>query len=259
MPNDRERGTDPTATVGLLWGDTPRRTRGPKPSLSVAKVVHAAIVLADEEGLDAVTMRRVAQHLGVTTMAPYRYVPGKDELLALMVDTAVGEPPGFDDVAGDWRRGLTRWARRRLGVYRRHPWMLEVATDRHLMGPNETAWLDAGLGTLADLGLDEGEMVQFVLLVGNYVRGCAQTMVARGALAPDTPTPDGDRSTPSAALVARLSDPSRYPMVARAVSAGAFPPPGRDTDVFLHGLECILDGIEVTVQHAFVPGVGRVL
>lgn len=259
MTKDREVAPDPTATMRLLWGDAPRRTRGPKPSLTVAKIVHAAIVLADEEGLDAVTMRRVAEQLGVTTMALYRYVPGKGELLALMVDAAIGEPPGFADLAGDWRRGLERWARRMLGVFRRHPWALDVAADRWALGPNETAWLDAGLAALDELGLHEAEMLQLVLLVSNYVRGCAQTMVVRRAAERRTGIPDEEWWAQNAPLLERMADRTRYPMVSRIISAGVFATPEADTDMFQHGLERILDGIEVGVQNAFVPGVGREL
>ena len=82
---------DPRRSLDLLWGDAPRPSRGPKPGLDVATIVAAAIALADADGLDGLSMRRVAERLGVGTMSLYTYVPSKAELLDLMLDTVYGE------------------------------------------------------------------------------------------------------------------------------------------------------------------------
>src|SRR5689334_22149881 len=83
-------GGERARTADLLWGPRERPSRGPKPGLTRDGIVRAAIGVADAEGLAAVSMQRVAAEVGFTTMALYRYVPGKNELVALMVDSAVG-------------------------------------------------------------------------------------------------------------------------------------------------------------------------
>lgn len=83
--------TDPTRSLALLWRTSERTGRRGKHDLSVGRIVHAAIELADAEGVAALSMRRVAERLGVGTMSLYTYVPGKRELLDVMVDTVHGE------------------------------------------------------------------------------------------------------------------------------------------------------------------------
>src|SRR3984957_4776793 len=83
----------PPTALDLLWGTRDRPRRGPRPSLSLDRIVAAAISLADEEGLANLSMQRLAERLGCAKMALYRYVPGKSELVALMVDAALGDPP----------------------------------------------------------------------------------------------------------------------------------------------------------------------
>ncbi|GFJ93720.1 TetR/AcrR family transcriptional regulator [Phytohabitans rumicis] len=103
---------DPTEqlrrTIDLLWGEWARPARGPKPSLTLDRIVDAAIALADREGIDALSMRRVAAELGAGTMSLYRHVPGKAELLALMLDKVSDpgrRPPAWQVPAGEpwWR------------------------------------------------------------------------------------------------------------------------------------------------------------
>src|SRR5919199_6276160 len=99
------------AIVARAWGLQQPGTRGPRPGLSLERVVDAAIAVARTEGLAAVSMARVAATLGVSTMGLYRYVAGKNELLTLMVDRAWGVPPSpAGDADGGWREGVARWA-----------------------------------------------------------------------------------------------------------------------------------------------------
>src|SRR6266496_4469960 len=99
------------SSAELLWGQRERPSRGPKPGLSLDGIVRAAIKIADAEGLDAVSMQRVAAEFGFATMSLYRYVPGKSELIDLMIDTAIGPPPDLSVIPGGWRPKLTVWAR----------------------------------------------------------------------------------------------------------------------------------------------------
>ena len=107
-------------SLQLLWGRRERNERGPKRGLTVERIVTAAIELADAEGLDAASMRRVADRLGVGAMSLYRYVPGKTELLELMLDTIHGEDRA-EAPTGNWREQLAWLARRsraRIGAIR---------------------------------------------------------------------------------------------------------------------------------------------
>ncbi|GAB3574384.1 TetR/AcrR family transcriptional regulator [Amycolatopsis endophytica] len=102
---------DPKRSFELLWGLHEAPSRGPKARFTVEEVTRVAIRLADAAGLTAVSMRRVAEELGASTMSLYTYVPGKAELLDLMIDTVVGETARPDDVPGGWRGGLEHLAR----------------------------------------------------------------------------------------------------------------------------------------------------
>src|SRR5690606_6173183 len=119
-------------TVAVAWGVAEFPQRGPKRELSHEGIVDAAIEIADAEGLDAVTMQRVAASFGFTTMALYRYIASKDELHRLMLDAALRA----EDMAGiphdDWRVGLQAWAEVLADCYRRHPWILQLGVDAEL-------------------------------------------------------------------------------------------------------------------------------
>ena len=107
-------------TTEFLWGKRAQPTRGPKPGLSLDRIAAAAIEIADAEGLAAVSMQRVAADLGFTKMSLYRYLPGKADLVALMVERAIGEPPTVETRA--LRTGLKEWSQGLLAAYLRHPW-----------------------------------------------------------------------------------------------------------------------------------------
>jgi AcrR family transcriptional regulator len=156
----------------LAWGLRDTGSRGPKRGLTLDRIVAAGIKVAHTEGVGALSMARIAAELGVGTMSLYRYVAAKDELLLLMVDTALGAPP--PPASGeDWHAGLRRWA---LGVweaYRRQPWALRVPISGPPYGPNNVAWLDNALAALADIPLPEADKASTVLLVSGFVRNVA--------------------------------------------------------------------------------------
>jgi AcrR family transcriptional regulator len=141
-----ETGSDLPASVELLWGLRDRSRRGgPKPALSLDRIVSAAIELADAGGLAAVSMSRLADKLGFTTMSLYRYIASKEELLLLMIDASIGPPPQVDGSAG-WRERAEAWSRELLVFYRTHPWILEVPISGLPAGPRQLLWFDRGLG-----------------------------------------------------------------------------------------------------------------
>ena len=129
VPSARTGAGDPARTLQLLWRDPaaiPRR--GPRQGLTIDEVVAAAIALADAEGLDAVTMRRVAGQLGVVPMTLYTYVPGKAELLDLMLDAAYQALPRASMAGQPWRQRVTGVARENHVLFESHPWAVAITT-----------------------------------------------------------------------------------------------------------------------------------
>jgi AcrR family transcriptional regulator len=213
-------GPDVPDGVALLWGLRPPARRGRKPSLGVEDITAAAIRLADAEGLVAVSMARVAAELGNSTMALYRHVKSKDELLLLMSDAAVEEPPELP-ADGDWRGQLTAWAYAVLAVIRRHPWYREIPISGPPVGPRNLLWFDRALGALAGTGLAEADKVAVVMGLMPVVHGQARLSLDLAAgYAADPEAFGGGYASALAALV----DPVRFPALTKAVAAGVFGP-----------------------------------
>ncbi|MGW7386453.1 TetR/AcrR family transcriptional regulator [Streptomyces sp. NPDC054794] len=235
---EQDKPRDPRASLALLWGEQEQPTRGPKPKLSPQRIAAAAVELADAEGLDAVSMGKVAAEFGVSAMALYRYVPGKAELVELMIESTLAEVPDLSAAEGDWRAGTRQWARRCLDLYRAHPWALAAtAMRRQVMGPHQLGWLDAAHAALEPTGLPAAQRHQVFVLVVGLVRSLAQQLVDFDA--------DEDRewSRLTGELLERHAD--RFPALTRAISEGAFGPAGIDPLDF--GLDRILDGVEALI------------
>ena len=177
MTTTRGSRGDATRTMELLWGLAPQPTRGPKQGLTLEAVVGAAVALADAEGIDALSMRRVAEALGVGAMSLYTYVPGKAELVDLMLDRVYGEQRAGIATEGGWRPRLESRARADWALYERHPWVVRAAGPRPTLGPNETAVYEATLAAVDGIGLTGDEMVAVVTLVSGYVGGVARGIV----------------------------------------------------------------------------------
>jgi AcrR family transcriptional regulator len=254
---------DPRRSLELLWGVERAPTRGPKRGLSVERIVRRSIELADAEGLGALSMRRVAETLGVSAMSLYTYVPGKGELLDLMLDAVYGEQAAaLEAVAekagaaeGAWRGGLEARARIDWSLYERHPWLAQVASARAVLGPNETAVLDRSLRIVSDIGLSAREMVAVVDVIAMYVGGMARHAVDIAEGPKRTGKTDDEWWTERAPLMDEVYDWSRYPTVVAVSEAGGFDAPVGATsylmqflvDDFEFGLQRLLDGIEALV------------
>jgi AcrR family transcriptional regulator len=244
-------------SVQAAWGRRPRSTRGPRPGLTLDRIVEAGVRVASAEGIGAVSMNRVARELGAATMALYRHVGAKDELLALMVDAAFREPP--PQAAGQpWRAALAAWAAAHLAVLRRHPWLIRVPIGGPPMLPQGVAWFEAGLAGLARTGLAECEKVAVLLLVNGFVRNQA-TLTADLQVAADASGASlRDAGAIYGGLLAQLVDPGRFPAISAVLAARVFDGPdddgGDDDDGFSFGLERLLDGIAVLVRRTARPG-----
>jgi AcrR family transcriptional regulator len=220
-------------SAALLWGERERPSRGPKPGLSVQRIARAAVTIADAESLPAVSMQRVAATFDLTAMSLYRYVPGKTELVHLMIDTALGEPPDLAGIPGGWRPQLAQWTHKAFAGMLRHPWLAEALARPRPMGPNELDWLDSAVGALNNTGLTGGELVDAAVVLAGHARSTAQNAAAM--------TESAGYQIPE-----RLRQHAdRYPALVAATSTGAFEPD--DANAFEFGLERILDGIGVLI------------
>lgn len=227
--------------VQRLWGiDTPTR-KGPRPGLSRDEIAASAVAIADEEGLAAVSMSRVAESLGYTTMSLYRYVESKDELIALMWDTSLSSPPVLD-LADGWRPALERWALLQLRTLRQHPWALDIPINNPPLSPRQLEWMEAGLAALADTPLRADEKLGVILAISVAV-------LAEGRLTRELAQGDDMSANEYGMLLSKLVDESTHPNLINAVEEGAFEFETEDPEEdFAFSLGLTLDGIEQMIQ-----------
>jgi AcrR family transcriptional regulator len=231
-------------SVAAAWGVRERPHKGPKPALNLARIVDAAVRVADTEGLDAVAMGRVAAELGAGPMSLYRHVSSKEELLRLMVDAAWGDSPRPLAPGETWRDGLSRWAWAMRAAIRRHPWAVRIPISGLPIMPREIAWFEDALACLAGTGLTEARKASVVMLLAGYVRNLATTEadIAAAVAASGLSVDEWMASYPR--MLRQLADPRRYPALAAFIEAGVFDAADEPDDEFVFGLDRILDGIE---------------
>ncbi|WP_210582193.1 TetR/AcrR family transcriptional regulator [Streptomyces sp. GESEQ-4] len=231
-------------TLELLWDTGRRPSRGPKPGLSVDQIVEAAVRIADADGLEALSMRRVAAELGTGTMSLYRYVPGKGELLDLMLDRVQKPSENPADIGdGDWRSALEALGRATLDLYRRHPWLLQVNQTRPILGPSALDGMEKVLTLIRPMGLSDPELVSAIIMIDGYVVGAARTQLYQQEAERRTGLTDAEFWQAQVPTLEKVLASGRYPVMA-SLSEDAF---GTDFDHFEFGLQRILDGLEVFV------------
>jgi AcrR family transcriptional regulator len=240
------RTPEVTRRLALLWDPPAPATRGRKARLTLADVVRAGTSVAQEGGLDALSMRRVATELGVGAMSLYTYVPGRTELVDLMVDRAYAE---LDlPRAGDpWRPALARYAHEMWRLYLRHPWILQTNMWRAPLAPHVLDAQEAGLRTIVDTGLSEIQVVEVLGLVDNYVQGLARATIAETAEQDATGMGSDEYWTTMSSFWEDWFDVERYPAMTRVYVAGGFDAPQGPLDA---SLERLLDAIEMAIDRA---------
>ncbi len=252
-------------SLALLWQEQTPGRRGPRARLTVERIARAGIEVADTEGLDALSMQRVAAWLGYSTMSLYNHVPGKDLLLEVMADTAAGDPPDLDGFE-DRRAAVLHWATQLWAAFHAHPWVLRIPLDHAPVGPRQLAWLDRLLRPLLDRGLPPREAMAGALQIIASLRGAAQvdTDIARGHRGEEAAQA---ATSQTARLMAGFVDPVRFPALAEVHTAGAVfgpathlseptdVPPGENSGVddtlpvhVRFGLERLLDGLDSWVR-----------
>ncbi|MFJ9371467.1 TetR/AcrR family transcriptional regulator [Nocardia sp. NPDC101769] len=233
-----DKPRDLRAGASLLWGEQAEPARGPKPGLTVAAIATTAVARADADGLDAVSMNKVAAEFGVSGMALYRYIPGKTELVELMVETVLATEPALPGPETGWRAQLSAWSGQLLEIYRAHPWLLTAtAMRRQLLGPHQLRWMDGALAALEATGLPPAERHQLFLLIAGHVRNLAQQHADY----------DSDHARDWQQLTTELIDhhAERFPALAKTLT-------GTHTgiDPLTFGLNSIYAGIQALIDQA---------
>ena len=245
MPAKKAPAADPVKTLALLWGSQDRSGRS---GLTVRAIVRAAIELADAGGIEAVSMRSVADKLGAGTMSLYTHIPGKPALVELMIDTVNGQLyADLDEPTrqGSWRAGLRFIARRNWEMFARHPWLLQIPQGRPVLGPNINRKYEAELRPLDGIGLSDLEMDGVLTMILVHVAGLARWQAALQADREGSGEGDQQWWTAIEPALAAVMDATAFPVggrVGRAVgeqlqSAGD---PGGSLDF---GLDRIFDGV----------------
>ena len=232
-----EATNDLNTVITLLWSPAPTPKRGPQRGLNLTDIANAAITIADTDGLTAVTMQRVAEALGVTKMALYRYAPGKTELVALMTEVAIGEPAALDP-ATDWRTQLHDWAHAMIDRFVRHPWSLATTTGIRAMGPNEIGWLEQALTALDGTRLDGSEKLDVAATLAGHARAIAQQ---------HTPGASAEKGLETVFATVLRDHAARFPALTAALDSVATD--GGQDQAFDFGLDRILDGIALLVDN----------
>ncbi|MFI6157638.1 TetR/AcrR family transcriptional regulator C-terminal domain-containing protein [Kitasatospora sp. NPDC051170] len=223
-----------------LWERLDRPSPAPRSTLTPQRIAAAAVAIADTEGLDAVTMRRLAAVLDVAPMAAYRYVSGKDELIELMVDFVYGRLP-LDTPAGGWRATMHSLAVHLRAMNLEHPWIVRAAAPT-VLSPNQLAVPERAFAALAEHGLDADTTMAVFRTVTGYVYGSVATELALENLRRDHGWADGEETR--AALAPRMSylmGTGRYPAYEQYLHRAT-----RKDDPAWHfhtGLDCVLDGV----------------
>ncbi|MFC9894812.1 TetR/AcrR family transcriptional regulator [Nocardia sp. NPDC127579] len=190
----------------------PAQRRNPPRRLTTVAVVRAAVALADREGLEGLSMRRLAMELGVATAGLYRHFSDRDALLAEMAELTLAElAPPAPEVLG-WRAVLAHEARGEWQLYRRHPWMLPVlAQTRPPMGPTLLDSLERPFAALHYPGMPPKDLITAYLAVSGLVQGLALLVTSEHR-------PLGTKST--AEEIAALVTPAAYPMLTYVFESG---------------------------------------
>lgn len=220
--------------IELLWEGRKPAQRGPRPALTVDRIAETAVRIADADGIDAVAMHRVADELGFTKMALYRYVAGKDELVATMIERAVGTPPDLADVRG-WRPRAEEFVAQLSAAWHQHPWLPWITRGDRVMGPNELGWVESALSIFEGTNLNPQERMDAVFTIFGHIRNTQSPSTA----GTQPWTTNGQVGVTISDLVQRHSD--RFPVLSQFVATGAT----SSTDLGREfGLQRLLDGLE---------------
>lgn len=230
--------------IEALWGRRTPGTRGPRAELDLDRIVDAAVAIANGEGLDAVSMARVAKELGFTTMSLYRHVQSKDELLQLMWNASARTLGDWSPEGETWRERLTSWALRQREVVEENIWITQLPMSTPPLAPSSLAWVELGLAALDEVDVPDYVKLRVVGLISQH--GLIDARMAYDERRGREAAAESGVETDYATLVRELADPATYPHLTRLVHAEQ--PPDAPTDEpyseYLFDVGIILDGLE---------------
>jgi AcrR family transcriptional regulator len=231
-----------------IWMRPARNSRGPDPGYSRERITAAAITIADAEGLEAISMRRVARELGAGAMSLYRYIGSKDDLIELMIDETAGELP-VPEPTGDWRRDLTAVAEQQRASLLRHPWLATIGGGRPTFGPNTLRSFEHALRCVDGLGLSIDRMLTIVLAVGGFVRGFVQGQVAEAEAQRRTKLTEQQWREIQGPYLQQIMDSGEFPLFTKVIIDAELPHMDPERQ-FRTGLNDLLDGISAQLDRA---------
>ncbi|WP_414942156.1 TetR/AcrR family transcriptional regulator [Amycolatopsis sp. cmx-11-51] len=246
-------GGDPARTIATLWGTRKLPRRGPKHTLTTEQVVVAAVGLADgDQDLATLSMRRVAESLGVGTMSLYTYIASREELVEAMLDRVYGEAVRELGERGDqgWADGLREVARVDWNLCLRHPWVLQVFTGRPSLGPQTIARYERELAVIDGLGLTDVEMDSVITLVHDHVEGVARRRIEADRAVRRTGMDDEQWWAKVGPLLEEVFDPARFPLAARVGQSAGEENRGAHNPEHAYdfGLARLLEGVAALVK-----------
>ncbi|GAB2839951.1 TetR/AcrR family transcriptional regulator C-terminal domain-containing protein [Actinocorallia aurea] len=236
---------DTGAGAGPVWTRGRARQRRP---LCRADIVRAAMEIGDAEGLAAVSIRRIATHLGARAMSLYSHIDKKQDLFELMIDELLAEiliPDG--EMPKDWRAAISEIARRERAMMLRHPWAVKLVNQHTTIGPNRLRHLEQSLEALDELGLPAEKAVQIVHHVDAYMVGCAMRELTDLEMFRRYGVTKADAKSAALPYLRELVAEGDFPRLAPLIDRAPHHPDPQER--FERGLSWLLDGIE----HTFAP------
>ncbi|WP_433190614.1 TetR/AcrR family transcriptional regulator [Actinoallomurus sp. CA-150999] len=234
-----------------IWMRPERPARGPKPTYSRAQITEAAVRIADAEGLEAATMRRIAAEIGAGAMSLYRYVPSRDDLIELIADRLMGEIDVEGIPSGDWRADLSRYADQLRAMWLRHPWIAAVNGVRPSFGPNQLLVIERVMGVLdARVSIDEN--LGLMAILNSYVEGAARDEAGWAEEVRRSGLSESQWMARNDPYFAQLLKSNEYPIFSKIAMKARGPRLSRD-DQFRYGLKRVLDCIAAALPAAAEP------
>jgi AcrR family transcriptional regulator len=232
------RAAKAQGTQASIWDLPEHGTRGPRPRHDRAAIAAVAVRIADAEGLEAVSMRRVAGELGIAVMSLYNYVPAKDHLAQLMTDQLAGEYAYPVTPAADPRAAIADLARQAREIAGRHPWLAGLMQRPVPPGPNGFRYLDYFLGLLAGSGLDTGAKLEVTAMISGFATMYGAMQAALPAERTDAAS-TVQQNAAQIQAIARAAASGSYPNLAAALAAAG--PPRSQDDIFGSCIDRLID------------------
>ncbi|MEU7136182.1 TetR/AcrR family transcriptional regulator [Streptomyces sp. NPDC046261] len=224
----------------VIWARPERAARGPRPAHTRADIAAAAVRVADAEGIDAVSMRRVAAEIGCGTMSLYNYVPRKEDLYELMVDAAAAEYDLSTPPAGDWRAETHQLARQMRALMHRHPWLPRLLVPEYGFSPSALRFLEYALWVLEPLDVEGGTKLELLSSLNAVVAAYVSHELSAAERERTSPYPPGREQAARLAYLGRALAGGGYPRLAAVLTQAA---PAGDADaIFERAVERLLEG-----------------